>query len=176
MKTIREEGISGGLIWGIRGHRRDGGWYYHNEGGTPVNSYHIPGFPAGFIYEETRTLYLLTRESWAIRGLSVPPVWKPAPAPVLLPFKDGFTWRGSAGATHYVIERADKPNGPFTVLRDGLHDSILQDVTKWEHSPAAQEPLVLYIDESAIPGKTYFYRIKAVNQAGSTEYSPVVKK
>jgi hypothetical protein len=176
MKTIREEGISGGLLWGIRGHRRDGGWYYHNEGGTPVNSYHIPGFPAGFIYEETRTLDLLTRESWAIRGLPVPPVWKPSPAPVLLPFKDGFTWRGSAGATHYVIERAEKPNGPFSVLRDGLHDSILQDVTKWEHSPAAQEPLVLYIDESATPGKTYFYRIKAVNQAGSTEYSPVVKK
>lgn len=175
MKTIREEQIVGGLIWSIRSHRRDGGWYYHNEGGTPVNSYHVPGFPAGFIYEEIRTLDLLRQEAYAIRGLPVPAVDKPSPAPILMKHGHGFTWRGSTGASSYTIERAEKPAGPFSVLRDGLHDSILQDVTKWEYSPEASEALILYTDETAVAGKTYYYRIKGVNQSGDSGYSPVME-
>jgi mannan endo-1,4-beta-mannosidase len=176
METIRETEIVGGLMWSIRSHRRDGGWYYHNEGGTPVNSFHVPGFSAGFVYNEIQLLDLLRRESYQIRGIPAPAIQKPAPAPVLFTQKDGFTWRGATGAGYYVIERADTNKGPWKQLATGLEDSVLADVVKFEPSPEASEPLVLYVDETAEKGKTYFYRIKGVNVAGESEYSPILKR
>lgn len=176
MQTIQDNDIVGGLLWSIRGRRRDGGWYYHNEGGTPVNSYHVPGFAAGFVYEETRMLDLLRREAYAIRGMQVPPVKKPAPAPVLFMQGDGFTWRGSAGASYYTLERATSETGPFRVQATGLHDAVIADVMNFEQTEAASNPQVLYTDETALPGIVYYYRIRAVNTAGESEYSPVLKR
>ena len=175
MKTIREEGIVGGLMWSIRSHRRDGGWYYHNEGGTPVNSFHVPGFSAGYVYEETRLLDLLRKEAYLIRGISEPPVQVPSPAPVLIVKKDGFTWRGSTGAASYTIERATSANGPWKVLTTGLHDSIVSDVKSFEYTAEASEALVLYWDEQKEDGKKYFYRIKGVNAAGDSGYSNILE-
>lgn len=175
MKTIRETKIVGGLLWSIRGHRRDGGWYYHNEGGTPVNSFHVPGFSNGFMYDESRLLDLLRKEAYAIRGIPVPPMEKPKVTPVLFVKEDGFTWRGCSGASYYTIERATTKSGPFTIIATGLHDAVLTDVTSFEPSAQASEPLKLYVDESAIKGKTYFYRIKGVNVAGSSPYSEIVE-
>jgi mannan endo-1,4-beta-mannosidase len=176
METIRETEIVGGLMWSIRSHRRDGGWYYHNEGGTPVNSFHVPGFSAGFVYNEIQLLDLLRKESYQIRGIPVPAIQKPAPAPVLFTQKDGFTWRGATGAGYYVIERADTNKGPWKQLATGLEDSVLADVVKFEPSPEASEPLVLYVDETAEKGKTYYYRIKGVNVVGESGYSPILKR
>jgi hypothetical protein len=176
METIRETEIVGGLMWSIRSHRRDGGWYYHNEGGTQVNSFHVPGFSAGFVYNEMQLLDLLRKESYQIRGIPVPAIQKPAPAPVLFTQKDGFTWRGATGAGYYVLERADSNKGPWKQLATGLEDSVLADVVKFESSPEASEPLVLYVDETAEKGKTYFYRIKGVNVAGESGYSPILKR
>jgi hypothetical protein len=174
MQTIRESNIVGGLLWSIRGRRRDGGWYYHNEGGTPVNSYHVPGFAVGHAYEERRMLDLLKQEAYAISMMAVPAVSIPSPAPVLLLQGKGFTWRGSTGAESYTIERALTPQGPFSVLATGLHDAVISDVASFEPKPEASWPQVLYTDESARPGTKYFYRIKALNVAGATAYSPVL--
>jgi mannan endo-1,4-beta-mannosidase len=175
MVTIREEGIVGGLMWSIRAHRRDGGWYYHNEGGTTVNSFHVPGFAAGYAYEETRLLDLLRKEAYAIRGLPVPPVAKPTPAPLLFIKGNGFTWRGSTGAASYTMERADKPAGPWRVIAVGLEDSVIADVKTFEPSPEASEALVLYCDELRDRGRGHYYRLKGVNIAGETDYSNVVE-
>jgi hypothetical protein len=174
MRVIREEGIAGGLLWSIRGHRRDGGWYYHNEGGTPVNSYHLPGFAAGYAYEETRMLDLLRHEACAIRGLPVPPVEKPAPAPVLFHRKGGFVWRGSTGAACYTMERAESPDGPWMVAAVGLPDSVAADAKSVEDS-SDPSPIVLWYDETAPPGKAFFYRVKGLNAGGETGYSNVVR-
>jgi mannan endo-1,4-beta-mannosidase len=175
MQVIRsDESIVGGLLWSIRCHRRDGGWYYHNEGGTPVNSFHVPGFASGFEYEETRLLDLLKTEAYNIRGLEIPPVQKPSPAPVLIAKGGGFTWRGSTGAASYTIERAEKPGGPFTILATGLDDSVIGDVKNFEGSIRASEPLVLFYDETKKPGITYFYRIKAMNSAGESAWSQLL--
>jgi len=170
---IRDDGITGGLLWGIRGHRRDGGWYYHNEGGTAVNSYHWPGFAVGHAYEEQRVLDLIRREAWAIRGQAAPAPAKPEPAPVLLRAGAGFTWRGSTGASGYVLERAAAGDGPWQVLATGLHDSIIADVRAYEDR-SVSAPDVLYVDESAPAGEPRFYRLKAVNAAGETGYSNVL--
>jgi len=175
MQTIRQSGIVGGLMWSIRSHRRDGGWYYHNEGGTPVNSFHVPGFSAGYTYDEVRLLELLRKEAYLIRGIPAPEVDKPAPAPILFQRKDGFTWRGATGAAYYTIERADAPNGPWKVLATGLEDSVLAEVAKFEASPEASEPLTLFADEWAETGKTYYYRIKGTNVTGDSEWSDILK-
>jgi hypothetical protein len=175
METIREEGIAGGLMWSIRGHRRDGGWYYHNEGGTPVNSFHIPGFSVGYSYEETRLLDLLRNEAFLIRGIEPLPIEKPTPAPILYVQGDGFTWRGSTGAAFYSIERAEKTIGPWKVLSTGIDDSVIADVVNFENTPRASEPLELFYDETTKSGKKYFYRITGENVAGATDYSNVLE-
>jgi hypothetical protein len=61
------------------------------------------------------------------------------------------------------------------VLAVGLEDSVIADVTSYEHTPQASEATILYYDESRKPGLVYFYRIKGENTAGSTAYSPVLK-
>jgi len=171
---LREQGIVGGLLWSLRSHRRDGGWFYHNEGGTSVNSFHYPGFSAGFVYDETRVLDQLRNYAYAIRGLAVPRMEKPSPAPLLKRQGEGFTWRGSTGASSYTMERADNPKGPWKPVAINLEDSVVSDVKTFEPSPEASFPTVLWYDESAQPGKSFYYRVKGVNLAGETEYSNVL--
>jgi mannan endo-1,4-beta-mannosidase len=175
MKTIREENLVGGLLWSIRSHRRDGGWYYHNEGGTPVNSFHVPGFSAGFKYEEIRMLDLLRTEAYLIRGISAPEIEKPDFSPVLMFSGKGFTWRGSTGAAYYIFERAESIQGPWKVIATGIEDSVIEDVANFENTAKASEPLTLFYDETRETGKTYFYRIKGENTGGSGSYSNILK-
>jgi len=174
MQTIREEGITGGLLWSLRCHRRDGGFMQHNEGGTPTNSYHYPGFGAGQDNRETQLFDLIRAEAFAIRGEPVPPLTPPDPDPVLLPLGDGFTWRGSTGASYYAIERADQPGGPWETRAAGLHDSSVGRAKELEES-GDPTPSTLWTDEFVATGKTYFYRVRGFNAAGATGYSAPVK-
>jgi len=173
IKTIREEGISGGLLWSIRSHRRDGGFYYHNEGGTPINSFHVPGFAAGYHYQEQQILDLIRREAHAIRGLRVPPVRKPSPAPLLSGQRGALVWRGSTGASDYTVERAERRAGPWQVMATGVHDAVIFDVKKYEDDQV-HEPTPLWFDETGQRGKTYHYRVKGRNAGGETSYSNVL--
>lgn len=172
--AIRGEGIAGGLLWSIRGHRRDGGFYCHNEGGTPVNSYHFPGFAAGQGYDETQLLDLVRAEAFAIRGVVPDAPEAPGPVPVLRCERGGFTWRGSTGATHYVMERAEASEGPWSVCADGLADSVALDVARYE-AGGDSRPIPLWFDESAAGGREHYYRIRGLNPAGATAYSNVVR-
>ena len=43
---------AGVFIWGFRGHRHNGGFYWHKEGSSPYYSYHLPGFIDGTANEE----------------------------------------------------------------------------------------------------------------------------
>ncbi|GGA72672.1 hypothetical protein GCM10011369_13050 [Neiella marina] len=171
MQTIVDSGMTGGLMWSIRGHRRDGSWYYHNEGGTFVNSYHYPGFAAGRVYEEQRTLDLVKKYAYRIRQQPIPAKLAPSPAPVLFQQLDGFTWRGATGAAYYSIERASSEQGPWRVIATGLQDSIVEDVKNFEYTKAASEPLVLFYDVDVEPNQTLFYRVRGHNIAGASEYS-----
>lgn len=174
MEAIRSEGVSGGLLWSLRVHRRDGGFFCHNEGGTPINSYHYPGFGAGHDYDETQLLDLLRFEAFAIRGMSPPAITVPTPAPVLFAMGSGaFTWRGSTGASHYAIERSDSPRGPWTVVADGLADSVNADAKDFE-ARSDGRPKPLWHEENALAGRSYSYRVRAFNAAGATAYSDVV--
>lgn len=169
--------IVGGLMWSVRGHRRDGGWYYHNEGGTDFNSFHVPGFTAGWAYEERRMLDIVRKAAYAIRGTqTLPAVHRPSQAPVLMKCGDGFTWRGAVGSAFYTMERAESAEGPWAIIATGLDDSVISDVKSFEQTPEASLPQQLYVDETAEPHKTYYYRLKGENEAGSSDYSDILEK
>jgi hypothetical protein len=84
-------------------------------------------------------------------------------APELLPIGEVplISWRGSAGASGYDIERAPQAAGPWTTVATNVCDA---DV--------AYRPL--FSDTTARAGDTWFYRVAARNASGASPPSNVV--
>ena len=84
-------------------------------------------------------------------------------APELLPIGDVplLTWRGSAGASGYDIERAPHAEGAWTTIAADVCDADI-----------AYRPL--FSDTTARAGQTYFYRVSARNISGRSRPSNVV--
>ena len=160
--VLIEEGATGGQLWGLRPHNRDGGFYWHGDefgGSYSVRSYHFPGFATGERYDERAVMDLLVDKAYEIRGIPVPPVQAPR-RPTMLPVEhvSEISWQGSAGAESYVLERAASTDGPWTVLVDGITDDVV-------HTP-------IFNDRTAETGKSYRYRVSAQNQGGRSAASP----
>lgn len=162
--AVIAEGLSGALVWSLRGHDRDGGFYWHQEpsGGDLFKAYHWPGFASGEAYDETRLLRELRRRAFAIRGTSEPALEAPA-APRIVAVTDGglIAWRGSAGASGYTVERRDSAAAPWRVIAAEVSDAAVQ-----------YRPLLC--DETAAPGRAYTYRVTARNRAGPSPPSAAV--
>jgi len=168
--TVMAKRLTGAMLWSIRYHSRDGGFYWHHEpaGGDIFKAYHWPGFAIGEPYDERRLLHRLRERAYGIRGLlmipgqSAPPLPRPVP-PHLLAVSDGglLTWRGSTGAEDYQVERSRQTRGAWDVVATGVSDAQVQ------YHP-------LYSDETAYPQYTYFYRIVARNATGASDPSNVV--
>lgn len=161
---VREEpGLSGAMIWSMYFHHQDGGFYWHQIMTYPaVWSYHWPGFPSAIAQREEELMSLLREQAFKIQNLPITPV--PVPdAPVLLPIGEVpmFSWRGSAGATAYDVERASQSEGPWTVVGANVCDG---DV--------AYRPL--FSDTTAKSGQSYFYRVTAKSKSGASKPSNVI--
>jgi mannan endo-1,4-beta-mannosidase len=163
MKAILETGMSGGLLWSLRFHDRDGGFYWHSEpdGDNLYKAFHWPGSAIGAAYDETGLMASVRQYAFAIRGLTPPPIPVPKP-PTLLPITDAaaISWRGSVGAASYTVERAPGAHGPWTVAGANIDESFVQ------YRP-------LFDDESA-PKGNWYYRVRAKNEAGLSKPSNVV--
>jgi hypothetical protein len=160
--AVVADGISGALLWSLRMHRREGGFYWHMEVGTGQNiykAYHWPGFASGDRYDERQVLRMMRAKAFEIRGLEPPPLEPPAP-PKLLPIEraSAISWQGSAGAAEYDVLRASEPDGPWEKIAASISDAEVQ------YRP-------LFNDEQAVPGREYFYRVVARNAAGASEPS-----
>ena len=162
--VLQEPAICGALIWSLRVHNQDGGYYWHHEpfGGDFFKAYHWPGGPAGEPYDEARFMRMAREKAWQIQGRPAPPLEVPA-APEIVSVTDGgiVTWRGSTGAAVYDLQRADKPAGPWQTIAYQLTDDAAQ------YHPLA-------VDESAQPGRSLCYRLLARNEAGLSKPSAVV--
>ncbi|MBN1766474.1 MAG: AGE family epimerase/isomerase [Sedimentisphaerales bacterium] len=160
MDEVIRNGTSGALLWGIRSHRRDGGFFFHGESGGYA-SYHWPGFASADNIDEKNLLHTLRQKAYQIRGLPEPPLPVPTPTPHLLPIHsvDDILWRGSTGAAVYDIERAETPKGPWKIVGKGIEDAV----------PDRR----LFGNITAPKGKTYYYRIKGRNISGETDYSNI---
>jgi hypothetical protein len=140
------------LLWSLRFHNRDGGFYWHWEpaGGGLYKAYHWPGFDSGKAYDERRVLELTRDRAFKIRGQKPPELRAPA-APTLLEIRDpaAISWQGSAGAEDYVVlRRLAQDNATWNVIARHVDDSA-----------APYRPL--YSDTTAEPGKSYMYRVMA---------------
>ncbi len=163
LDAVVESDVSGALIWSMYFHHRDGGFWHHGiitQDGA--KSYHWPGFETGEKVKEREILVALRERAFRIRGLALPPIAAPE-SPQLLPFTEAalFSWRGSAGASSYTIERSADAGGPWTVVAENVTDT----------SPCYRP---LFADASARPGETWFYRVIARNEGGVSDPSNVV--
>lgn len=163
LDTVINSHASGAMLWSLRFHRREGGFYWHSEGagGNVYKAYHWPGFDSGDPYDERDLLRLVRRSAFRIDGRQPPPVNAPA-RPRLLPLEEGcLSWQGSAGASGYDVQRATRDSGPWTSIASNISDADMQ------YRP-------LYCDTSATPGDSLFYRVIARNSAGAGQPSNVV--
>ena len=156
--------IAGALIWSLRFHNRDGGFYWHSEpmGSGLYKAYHWPGFISGHAYDERSLMYLMRQFAYRIDNQSVPQI--PAPeVPLLLPINDvgAISWQGSAGAEYYTLERAESAQGPWEIIASHICDA---DVA---YAP-------LYADKDVKIGSLYFYRVRASNFSGVSRPSNVI--
>jgi len=156
--TIVNQGLAGGMIWSLRFRNREGGFYHHFEY-NGVESYRWPGFTNGDFYNERMVLSFLRDRAYRIDGLVPPPI--PVPdVPVLLPIADPsrVEWQGSAGAQWYEVQRREESEFDWTVVASSVDESRLQ------YRP-------LFADGSVVPGMSYFYRVRAVNESGASDWS-----
>jgi hypothetical protein len=163
-QIITDKNIAGALIWSLRSHREEGGFYWHAEpfGHGVYKAYHWPGFASGNAYDEKNFMELFRHKAFAIQGLPDQPIEKPA-APKLLEIRKVYNinWQGSAGASSYNIERAEMPDGPWRAIAVNVSDADVQYTA-------------LFHDKTAELGKSYYYRVAAVNIGGTSETSNVV--
>ncbi|QEY17019.1 MULTISPECIES: hypothetical protein [unclassified Cellvibrio] len=159
---------AGFFIWGLRGHRHDGGFYWHLE---PANnktySYHIPGFPEGESNQESAVIDLVRESIAHMNGdKNVAPLPKPLP-PKLRPIRDqkDIRWMGAAVGRYYRIERSTTINGPWKIIGDNISDGI----NRFDPST-----MTLFSDTDSVSKGTYYYRVIAINESGESAPSDVV--
>jgi mannan endo-1,4-beta-mannosidase len=158
-------GICGALIWSLRFHSRDGGFYWHSEpgaGGYFYKAYHWPGFATGENYAEKDVMQLLCERGYKIKGEQAPTLAVPKP-PQLLACDDParLTWQGAVGAFGYDVERSASKNGPWKRIAYNVSD------TETAHRP-------LYNDDDVALGATCYYRVRSRNGAGISEPSNII--
>lgn len=150
--------LSGIMIWSLRFHNRDGGFYLHreNNGSGP---FRFPGFPSGDLYNEKEIIDFMRSRAFEVDGTNIPPLKIPEP-PKLLDINDVYSisWQGSVGASSYILQRRESSQKDWAKISDKIIDA-----------DGAYKPL--FADESAEIGKEYFYRVIAENESGKSEPS-----
>ncbi|MFD2569666.1 hypothetical protein ACFSUS_03420 [Spirosoma soli] len=167
LEQVYNTGVSGALLWSLMKPQYSGGigghalFHSYSWGGS-----RWPGFDSGDYFNERENLMLIRSYGYKIRGEKEPPLPAPTDAPYLYPSlrSDAIAlkWRCSPGARHYIVERATSLKGPWQTISGDL--DISYDLYFYP----------LFTDASAVPGKSYYYRIKGKNEAGISPVSNVI--
>lgn len=149
----------GAFIWGFRGKRHDGGYYFHREG-SGHQSYRLPGFSEADSNQELDVVNLVRNAMAQMDGeSSARPLARPE-APILraITSPDNIRWMGAPLGRNYRIERSTSELGPWRVVGDNVSDG------KQNFNPASDR---LFADNVPLnANKTYFYRVFAKNESG----------
>lgn len=159
---------AGIFIWGFRGHREEGGYYWHKEY-TGHYSYHYPGFAENDSNEERAIIDIARKTQAQMNGEDKAPALPKPEAPILHSISDPskkIQWMGSPLGESYRIERAQQQSGPWQVIGDSISDG------RNEYNPAKD---VIFKDQDELVfGVTYYYRVIAKNESGESKQSNVV--
>lgn len=159
--TVINQNLAGAMIWSLRYKNREGGFYHHYEYNN-FESYRWPGFATGDFYDEKIVLNMMREKAYQIDGTPIPRL--PIPTePTLLDIENvsEISWQSSTGASSYIVERKEEYDSDWQVIASNADDS------KYAYRP-------LFSDETAEFGKRYFYRVKAENESGISDYSNIV--
>ena len=154
LKVVNEKKtISGALLWSLRYHSRDGGFYTHQD--AQYFSYHVPGFrpTTGFGKDEVEVVGLIRKNAILIQGQAVDAhLAPPAPQAILDPSINptALRWMGSAWANRYVISRRNNESDPWVVMHYNVPDGL----------PSGR---ILYADKTVLAGQTYTYKVQPVS-------------
>ncbi len=151
--------ISGAMAWSLREHAKTGGFLCHNDWNKPPLRW--PGFTNG-MDNEVWKLSQMREYSYKMQGIAAPAIEKPEP-PVLLPITSVrmISFRGSAGADNYILERSESPEGPWKTISSNVTDNQYRF-------------FVPYSDTTADMSGNYYYRLYAKNRAGVSAASNIV--
>ncbi|MBX3432509.1 MAG: hypothetical protein KF847_04235 [Pirellulales bacterium] len=164
LATVIEEDVAGALYWSLRFHRREGGFYWHDEplGANLFKAYHWPGFASGDLYEERPLLETLADAARRISDADLPALTAPAAARLLpIEHPGRISWQGSAGASGYDVQRATAAGGPWLTIGGHVSDAAVQ------YRP-------LFCDATVRPGRAYYYRVIARGAGGESAPSNIV--
>jgi Endo-beta-mannanase len=156
----------GVFVWGFRGHREEGGFYWHKEY-TGHYSYHLPGFADNDNNEELAVISLVREAQAHIAGRDILPLPVPEPPllhPIVNPAKD-IRWMGAPLGQSYRVERASSAEGPWTIVGSGISDG------RNEFNPATD---TLFTDPALLDPGIWYYRVIAVNETGESMPSNIV--
>ena len=159
---------AGVFIWGFRGHRHNGGFYWHKEGSSPYYSYHLPGFKDGAANEELEVVELVRLAQAQMAGLKKIPK---LPAPEAPKFRSiskdrKLSWMGSPLGQSYIIERKPSLSENWVEIAKNISDG------QNRFDPKVN---VLFQDKEKLKaGKNFDYRVIAVNEGGQSTPSNVL--
>ncbi|WP_250464786.1 cellulase family glycosylhydrolase [Microbulbifer litoralis] len=161
---VSEPAVAGGLVWGFRGRRETGGFYWHREFNGHM-SYHLPGFPANRDNQEAPVIGLIremqARITGDARAKHFAAHWPEPAAPLLHPVGPNgeINWMGAPTGQSYRLYRSDDGGESWALLERELTDGR----NGW--NPAEMD---LYRDEAVPEDGCYRYRLVAVNEAGKS--------
>ena len=157
---------AGAFIWGFRGRREEGGYYWHKEY-TGHYSYHYPGFKENASNQEQAVIDLVRKAQAQMNGAEqAPPLPIPEP-PVLHPIKNpaqSIRWFGAPLGRYYRVERATSERGPWVTVGQSISDGVN------EFNPDTGE---FFADDHLKSSATYFYRVYASNESGESTPSNI---
>lgn len=161
LKEIIKNGSTGAMLWSLRYHNKDGGFYFQGdpEDCNASHAYFWPESPIRAGGAAEIKMNALRECAYAIAGKPIPTIPTPT-APILLPISSvtDIRWRGSVGATSYILERSTTENGPWEVVEDHIVEYTV--------------PFIPYSDTPPSAG-LYYYRMRAVNLSGQSEPSNI---
>ncbi len=164
VNEIEASHTAGGLLWSLRFHRREGGFYWHSEpsGLGRFKAYHWPGFASGHDYQERAVLQLVSRRARRLAA-DLEDFEGQLAAPRLLAIRDpaAISWQGSAGAPGYDVQRRITGEGGWETIGANISD-------------AANPYRPLFGDEAVPLDVPVYYRVIAKDGGKASPPSNVV--
>ncbi|MBU2986792.1 discoidin domain-containing protein [Saccharophagus degradans] len=156
---------AGGMVWGLRGRRHDGGFYWHREY-TGHYSYHYPGFPEGDANQEQDVINIVRDAQAQMQGYAFAEDLPVPEAPKLRAITSTarINWLGAPVGRFYRVERAQSATGPWQTIASNISDG------KNLYDPTVD---ALFSDNTVQTGNTYYYRVFASNESGESPASNI---